>query len=316
MAAAAGGALAAQARLAGAFGFIPAGYKSPEWLQSEINLARSLLPSSDVLPLGIGYFGWELDKLESKEGSAPQSLKTALSNSVQAIWFSFGNNLGKWVNFVRNQSPKTLIFILANTVEESRTAIEEWKADVLVCQGNESGGHGLSTSPPLSAFIPSVLSFSSSTPIVAAGGLATGSHIASMLTLGASGTVLGTRFLLTSESFYSPAQRQVLLNSDSSAAVRTMAFDVARRTLEFPAGVDGRGIRNDTVEDFDKGVDPAVLNKLYTAASAAGDTSRIVVWSGTGIGLMNSVKPAAELIQELHTECVERLRAGSELLSQ
>ncbi|KAG7093871.1 hypothetical protein E1B28_007510 [Marasmius oreades] len=318
MAAAAGGALAAQARIAGAFGFIPAGYKSPEWLQSEISLARSLLPpspSDTILPVGVGYFGWQLDKEEDPSESIPPTLKTALSNSVQAIWFSFGTNLGKWVHLVRKHSPKTIIFILANTVQEGRTAIEEWKADVLVCQGNESGGHGLSSSPPLSAFLPSILPFSSTTPILAAGGLATGSHIASMLTLGASGAVLGTRFLLTSESFYSPAQRQVLINSDSTSTVRTMAFDIARNTLEFPSGVDGRGIRNETVQDFENGLDPENLNKRYIAGLALGDTARIVVWAGTGVGLMNSVKPAAELIKELHYECVQRLHAGSNMLS-
>jgi nitronate monooxygenase len=79
---------------------------------------------------------------------------------------------------------------------------------------------------------------------VGAGGLATGAQIAALLDLGASGAVLGTRFLLSPESLYSDRQRQALIDAQSSESVRTMAFDYARNTLSWPKDVDGRGLRN------------------------------------------------------------------------
>lgn len=79
---------------------------------------------------------------------------------------------------------------------------------------------------------------------MAAGGLATGVQIAALLTLGASGAALGTRFLLCPESLYTDRQRQALVDAESSQSVRTMAFDLARNTLSWPKGVDGRGLRN------------------------------------------------------------------------
>ena len=80
--------------------------------------------------------------------------------------------------------------------------------------------------------------------MVAAGGLATGAQIAALLALGASGAVLGTRFLLCPESLYTDSQRQALIEAQSSESVRTMAFDYARNNLSWPKGVDGRGLRN------------------------------------------------------------------------
>ena len=80
--------------------------------------------------------------------------------------------------------------------------------------------------------------------VLAAGGLATGAQVAAALALGASGAAIGTRFLLTPESFYTDAQKRAMVNADSRSTVRTMAFDYARNTLGWPNGVDGRGLRN------------------------------------------------------------------------
>ena len=81
-------------------------------------------------------------------------------------------------------------------------------------------------------------------PVLVAGGLANGSQLAGMLAMGAAGAVYGTRFLLAPESKYNDSQRAALLAASSSSTARTMAFDHARSTLGWPAGVDGRGLRN------------------------------------------------------------------------
>ena len=64
--------------------------------------------------------------------------------------------------------------------------------------------------------LPLIISAISSenTPIVAAGGVATAAQIASLLTLGASGVALGTRFLLSPGSLHSDIQRHALISAD------------------------------------------------------------------------------------------------------
>ena len=81
-------------------------------------------------------------------------------------------------------------------------------------------------------------------PVLAAGGMVHGGHLASILALGASGVVFGTRFALSPESAYSDVERKALIEAKTSSTVRTVAFDEARNTLGWPRGIDGRGLRN------------------------------------------------------------------------
>ena len=129
-------------------------------------------------------------------------------------------------------------------------------------------------------------------PVLAAGGLATGSQVAYFLALGAAGAVLGTRFLMTPESLYSDAQKKVLVAAKSDMTVRTMAFDLARGTLDWPAGVDGRAIYNDTVRDVDDGVDIEIVKEKFQAGVRDGNPDRMLVWSGMGVGLVSEIKDA------------------------
>ncbi|KAF8972618.1 2-nitropropane dioxygenase [Flammula alnicola] len=322
MAGASGGALAAEVTLGGGFGFLAAGYGSPETLKKEIAIARDLLHSDphSTLPIGVGFLCWQLEKSPS---NAKEYLSVALESRVQAVWFSFGNEIGHWVKYVRDHGPRAgskdavKVFVQISTVPEAILALTEWKADVIVAQGNEAGGHGLSSSLPLLTLFPllaNLVSESNGPPLLAAGGLATGSQVASLLTLGASGVVLGTRFLLSPESQYSDAQRRALLDADSTQSVRTMAFDHARNTLGWPQGIDGRGLRNATVDDYERGEDMNVIRQKFAEGIRTGDSNRILVWGGSGVGLMTQIKPAKEIVKELHEECLHRIKHTAALL--
>lgn len=70
--------------------------------------------------------------------AAAEVLDIALAANVQAIWLSFGDSLGRWVDYVRNKdrsNPKTLVFILGNSVDECLAA-KKFGADVIVAQGS------------------------------------------------------------------------------------------------------------------------------------------------------------------------------------
>jgi nitronate monooxygenase len=149
-------------------------------------------------------------------------------------------------------------------------------------------------------------------PLLPAGGLAHGGHLAAYLALGAAGAVYGTRFIVSPESLYTDVQRKALLAAKTGASVRSLAFDNARNTLDWPKGIDGRGLRNSPypfvlptslrrrliaifpglVNDFEKGVDPLVLQQILADGMKKSDPDRMVIWSGAGIGLINSSKPA------------------------
>ncbi|KAF8141704.1 2-nitropropane dioxygenase [Boletus edulis] len=320
MAGASGGLLAAQVTAGGGFGFLAAGYRSADSLTSELSLARGLLHlnPSDPLPIGVGYLAWQL---EEPTANPEALLSAALDNHVQAIWLAFGNDIKEWIKFIRNYDAQhkrprpTTIFVPVSSVEEALVASDEWKVDVLVAQGNESGGHGYGSAPPLFTLVSSILAAlpTGGPPVLAAGGLMTGSQVASFLVLGAAGAVLGTRFLMTPESLYSDAQKKALVAAKHDMTVRTMAFDHARGTLDWPAGVDGRGLYNNTVKDMDNGVDVETVKVKFEAGVRDGDPGRMLVWSGMGVGLVSEIKSAEEVIHELGDDILQRLKVASEL---
>jgi hypothetical protein len=115
------------------------GYDTPEKLRRDLETARTILkvePGSP-LPIGVGFLGWILDKSET---TSKELIALLFEYRVKAIWLSFGDNLTPWIEFVRelNQKsggPSILIFVQICSLQEALTAINEWKADVVVVQG-------------------------------------------------------------------------------------------------------------------------------------------------------------------------------------
>lgn len=145
--------------------------------------------------------------------------------------------------------------------------------------GTESGGHGPTTSVglPLLSLLPLLLphySTPTSPLLLPAGGLTTGTHLASLLSF-SPGIILGTAFLLTPEATFLPAQKELLRRSSGEDTVRTGRFDEARGTLGWGEGVDGRGVRNETSERVGGGG-----REGYEEAVRVGDVRRIVTWAG------------------------------------
>jgi len=242
-------------------------------------------------------------------------LQIALTSNVQSIWLAFGNDLRPYVEFIRKadatreaDSRKTLIAIQVSSRAEALTAVNELKADVVIVQGtalspyinihpqpltgNESGGHGSSRSPAVRTLLAEVLEAlpPGHPPILAAGGLGSGRDLAEMITThGADGAVMGTRFLATTESFYPDAKKARICEAKAEGTVRSLAFDLARGTTDWPNDIDGRGLRNKSVEDYDTGVDAQRLRAAYDQALATKDFNRLEVWAGTGVGHVTKV---------------------------
>lgn len=89
------------------------------------------------------------------------------------------------------------VFGLVGKVRQARREVEAG-VDVIVAQGTDAGGH----TGPIGTFslVPQVTAIAGSTPVVAAGGVGTGRHLAAALCLGAVGVWTGTIWLTARES--------------------------------------------------------------------------------------------------------------------
>ncbi|KAG6849924.1 hypothetical protein H0H93_003635 [Arthromyces matolae] len=305
--------LASAVTAASAFGFIGAGFTSSAQLKSSFQVVRQKLNIAEgsPVPVGIGFVGWILAMTEISDDPR---LEAILEEKPVAIWFAFGDNLGKYIAQVRaydeKREHKTTVFVMTHSVEGALRAANEWEVDVIVAQGVEAGGHGSSEAPPLLTLFPAVKRALPDGPlIVAAGGISTGEQIAALLTLGADGVVLGTRFLFTHECIYSSAQKEVLVRSGLNSTVRTLAFDEVGRTNFWPPKHDGRAVTNNIIRDVEEGLSLEERLKRFDESAASGDTSRLIIWAGVGTGLTNSITSARVRSVDLSYVFLTDLRA-------
>ncbi|PWN47407.1 2-nitropropane dioxygenase [Violaceomyces palustris] len=328
MANASGGRLSSRVSRSGGLGFVGGGYLSPHGMEKELCDCREELgwkEGKGRLEVGVGLLCWRLSQIPEEE--AIEILKVVIRFRVRAVWLSFGDReqMVRWCTLVREMEGRIngeeedglRLWIMIGKVEELDFTLRECEPDVLVVQGIEAGGHGDSTSPPLQNLLSTISNllpaWSPSLPLVGAGGLSDGRSLLSILSLhpSISAGVFGTRFLLAEESTYSPAQKSLLVQASRSkgelGTVRTLAFDLARGTLGWPQGVDGRGLFNTTVHEYQQlradGQGQQSLESIrqvYAQAVERGDVGRIVTWAGTGIGRMDArVQPVLEIVQQI-----------------
>ena len=115
---------------------------------------------------------------------------------------------------------------------------------------------------------------------------------------------LGTRFLPCPESRYTEANKKAVLEAAPNSTSRSMAFDEMRGTMGWPAGIDGRALKNGILEDERLGLSLEERLKLFKTSADQGKADRLVVWAGTGVGDVNSVMPAAVRIFLLLKELI------------
>jgi nitronate monooxygenase len=294
----AGGRLAAAVSDAGGLGLVGGGYGEPIWLARELAAAgRSRV--------GVGFITFALD-------ARPDSLRLALEHGPVAVQLSFGDPT-PYVDLIHNAG--ALLISQIQTVGEAVRAAESG-ANVIVAQGQDSGGHGR---PGRGTFglVPAVVDAVGPVPVVAAGGIADGRGLVAALALGASGIALGTRFYAATEAISDGAARRLLESAGADDTVRTSAFDVLRGPA-WPEGYDGRALRYTIVERWDDDTagdaERAALAGVYREAADDDYTVR-ALWAGEGLDLIHAVEPAAAVLDRLIGDASALMAGASRYLT-
>lgn len=108
-----------------------------------------------------------------------------------------------------------------------------------------------------------------------------------------------------------------MIGASAEDSVRSMAFDEARNTLDWPEGVDGRGVRNSTVDDYDRGLGDKTSRQMrYKRAVKEADADRLIVWAGTGVGESRKIEKAEDVVRALEREAVEAALRVRDLLAK
>lgn len=296
MAFAAGGKLAAVVTVAGGLGLIGGGYGDAEWLEREFAEARNTR-------VGCGFITWSLAK-------RPDLLELALAHSPAAVMLSFGSP-GPFATRIK-ATGSTLICQVQN-MEHARAAVDVG-ADIIVAQGAEAGGHGVSRAT--FTLVPEVADYltkaAPSTVLVAAGGIADGRGLAAVLLLGADGALIGSRFWASAEALVHTAFQNAAIGADGDSTTRTTVVDIVRR-IDWPKPFTARVMKTRFVNDWhgreaELGEPALVVREMdrYLTAMKSGDPDNTGVWVGEATGLIHDVRPAADLLQNIVSDA-ERL---------
>ncbi len=121
-------------------------------------------------------------------------------------------------------------------------------ADGFIAVGQGAGGHA---GPfPLSVLIPALKRDFPVVPVIAAGGIATGSGIVSMLAAGAEAVSIGTRFIASAEAGVSEAYKQSILDSGMKDIVMTTRISGTPCTIVNTPYAKKIGYEQNRIEKF------------------------------------------------------------------
>jgi NAD(P)H-dependent flavin oxidoreductase YrpB (nitropropane dioxygenase family) len=280
--------LAAAVADAGGIGVIAGSGLSPDELRVEIRHARTL---------GEGVIGVNI--MVAVRNFA-ELVKAALEEGIDLVisGAGFSRDVFQWTR----EAGVPMVPIVGSPRVAQLS--ERFGAAAVVVEGGDAGGH-LGTDLPVRTLLPSILD-AVSIPVIAAGNIITGADICDVMSAGAAGVQMGTRFAATVESSASDAFKQMYVDATEDDIV----------LVQSPVGLPGRSLRNPLTERLAAGVEPrierciaclkkcgkqfCIMDKLLR--SQQGDVEDGLVFTGAGVARIHDVPPVRELMDRLVAE--------------
>lgn len=197
-----------------------------------------------------------------------------------------------------------LVVNMCGKVRHAVAAVEAG-CDIVVAQGTEAGGHTgqIATFPLVPQIVDAV---GDRVPVVAAGGIFDGRHLAAALALGADGIWVGTRFIATPEARSVAFYKEKLVDAHEDDTVISRAF--TGKTL--------RALRNSYTQYFEEhpaelAAFPAQMARSFQdgAMHLMGDETtegidpdKECYPAGQGVGAIHELVPAGELVHRFVEE--------------
>jgi NAD(P)H-dependent flavin oxidoreductase YrpB (nitropropane dioxygenase family) len=267
------------------------------------------LPAGEQLPRNVGLLSW------SHKGAQPL-LDVALSRpDIRLV----ANALGPAPEFMVEAAHGRDV-VVAGLVGKAVHAERQKNAgvDIIVAQGAEAGGHTGEIGTMV--LVPEVVDAVAPTPVLAAGGIATGRQVAASMALGAQGVWTGSVWLTTEEAETEPVVKEKFLAATSADTVRSRSS----------TGKPARQLRSAWTDEWDDPANPDPLGMPLhmmltaeaqgrirrTAATNEGSRKLINYFVGQAVGQMNQVKPAKQVVLDLVEEFIDATQRLNGLLEE
>jgi enoyl-[acyl-carrier protein] reductase II len=275
--------LASAVSKAGGLGIIGAGSMYPDTLREHLQKCKAAMDKPFGVNLPLLYP--DLD----------QHIQIIIEEGVKIVFTSAGNPK-TWTQHLKQHG-----ITVVHVVSSSKFALKAQEAgcDAVVAEGFEAGGHNGREETTTLVLIPAVAN-AVSIPVIAAGGIATGSQMLATMVLGAEGVQVGSRFVASQEASAHIAFKEAVVKAgegDTQLSLKTLT-PVRLLKNKFYQDVQEAESRCASTED---------LKRLLGRARAKrgmyeGDLEEGELEIGQVSALISSIMPAGAIMAELWKE--------------
>jgi len=298
-------------------GFDPASLKSMlpgehrDWIEALLErYGVPPLPTAEAEREGRGMAGLRIDP----KGMAPL-IDVAFDHKVALIASALGTP-PHWL-VEKAHANGIPVAALAGRLDHA-VAHKEAGVDLIIAQGTEGGGHTGEIATMV--LVPQVVDAVAPTPVLAAGGIATGRQMAAALALGAEGVWCGSVWLTTHEAETTPVIREKFLAASSADTRRSRSL----------TGKPARMLRSAWTDAWDQPDAPAPLGmplqsmliaeaqrRIHRVAHKADASARPLVtyFVGQVVGQMNVAMSSRDVVREMVEQCLDSMERMNSLLA-
>ncbi len=289
------GELAAAVSKAGGLGIIGAGNAPKDVIKEEIRKVKEITDNN--FAVNIMLLSPFVDDI----------VDLVIEEEVPVVTTGAGNP-GKYIERFKKNNIKVVPVVSSVALAKRlvRTGV-----DAVIAEGNEAGGHigDLTTMTMLPQIVDAV-----EVPVIAAGGIADGRGFAAVLSLGASGVQMGTRFVCSQECTAHENYKQAIMKARDRDAV------VTGRSTGHPV----RNIKNKLTRKIDnmekEGIDKEKIEEMGSdklrEAVREGNIDTGSVMAGQIAGMIEDLKPVKEIIDNIINETIEVININKEYIRE
>lgn len=275
--------LASAVSNAGGLGLIGAGSMYPEVLLEHIQKCKKATSKS---------FGVNIPMLYPNI----EKLMAIIVNQGINIVFTSAGNPKTWTSFLKKKG-----ITVVHVVSSVKFALKAQEAgvDAVVAEGFEAGGHNGRDETTTLVLIPTVKE-KLKIPLLAAGGIATGSQMLAAMVLGADGVQVGSRFVASIEASSHQLFKKEVVNAKEGDTQLTLKELAPVRLLK-------NKFYQDIQNAYAKGTSVEQLKQILGRARAKkgmfeGDLEEGELEIGQVSALIHNIKPAAQILEEMVSE--------------
>ena len=278
------GELAAAVSKAGGLGIIGAGNAPKDVIREEIKKVKKVTDNN--FAVNVMLLSPFVDDI----------VDLVIEEEVPIVTTGAGNP-GKYIERFKENNIKVVPVVSSVALAKRlvRTGV-----DAVIAEGTEAGGHigDLTTMTMIPQLVDAI-----DVPVIAAGGIGDGRGFAAVLSLGAAGVQMGTRFVCSKECTAHKDYKEAIISARDRDAVvtgRSTGHPVRNLKNRLTRKIDNmekEGADKETIEEMGSG-------KLREAARE-GNIDTGSVMAGQIAGMVDEILPVEEIINNIISETIE-----------